>query len=443
MRQYRGLWAGASLLLVLVGCSNSNKKINNPGVYSPIITGISVDHAPAIRGIQNHVTVLVTNVNGLPITYHWSAASGAITDTTVATAAWTPPDSVGTYDLTVSIQAQDGDAKFFKTQTYHVYVDNEYERWTRSDAIQFDPAPVPGGGVLYAEIRDNATGASDAYRVDAPGGGPAQLTSGFFTVTSPTPRADKSQFAFRGVPGAANSVAGIYLLPWAGGDAASASLATRVNQFQKITDTPRFARSGTMLLYASDSISSSTTGLGQRVIYRDAANFASAPVQLLDPNVLLTDGLFSANWGPDVNADGFPDSVVARDVSFPGFAFEQALGLVKLTTGVQNTNPVVWLADSSAAEPDWSPDGQHVVFTRRNPVSGDRDVWIINAASSDTSTAVRVTSGPADDSHPRFSADGTSIIFVSNRADNYGVSGIYPTERRGTNIWSVERFDKP
>jgi Tol biopolymer transport system component len=54
-----------------------------------------------------------------------------------------------------------------------------------------------------------------------------------------------------------------------------------------------------------------------------------------------------------------------------------------------------------------------------------------------------VTSGPADDSHPRFSADGNSIVFVSNRADRYGLNGIYSTERRGYNIWSVQRFDRP
>jgi Tol biopolymer transport system component len=56
---------------------------------------------------------------------------------------------------------------------------------------------------------------------------------------------------------------------------------------------------------------------------------------------------------------------------------------------------------------------------------------------------VRVTSGPADDSQPRFSADGNSIFFISNRVDRYGVTGVYGTERRGTNVWSVAHFDRP
>jgi hypothetical protein len=51
--------------------------------------------------------------------------------------------------------------------------------------------------------------------------------------------------------------------------------------------------------------------------------------------------------------------------------------------------------------------------------------------------------GPADDAHPRFSFDGTKIYFVSNRADRYGLNGVFGTERRGYNVWAVSRFDRP
>jgi Tol biopolymer transport system component len=105
--------------------------------------------------------------------------------------------------------------------------------------------------------------------------------------------------------------------------------------------------------------------------------------------------------------------------------------------------PFQWLPDSSATDPDWSPDGQYVVFADAAVKGGERDIWIIRADTNVRSNAIRVTSGPADDSHPRFSDDGNTIYFVSNRANQYGLNGIFPTERRGYNIWSVTRFDRP
>jgi hypothetical protein len=148
-------------------------------------------------------------------------------------------------------------------------------------------------------------------------------------------------------------------------------------------------------------------------------------------------------WGPDVDGNGLPDSIVCVGYRFFRATNQQARGLFKFPTAPEQSVAVQWLPDSSAAEADWSPDGQHIVYAKPNVLTGDRDIWIINAGSSDPSTAVRVTSGPADDSHPRFSDDGASIFFVSNRADNYGLNGIFNTERRGTNIWSVSRFDTP
>ncbi|MGE5174796.1 MAG: hypothetical protein ACM3JJ_00360 [Hyphomicrobiales bacterium] len=440
MRQLRGLWVGASLLLVLAGCSNKNSITNVKGAYSPLITGLAIDHEPAVRGIPNHLTVEVTNVDGLPITYHWSAASGTMTDTTAVTSTWTAPDTIGTYDVTVSIQAQDGDNHYFKSMTFHVYVDNEYERWTRSEAIQFDPAPINGGGILFAEFEDNATGASAVYRVDTPGGGASQLTSGFFSAASPTPEANLAHFGFAGKVHASDAGPSIWMLPWAGGDTTNAAVIAARNPGQTYLGGSRFAHSGSRILYSSDTLSVPFP----KFSYRDAENFNSPPIGLIQAGALTINGYPNPAWGPDVNADGFPDSVVAREFQFFGInAFQQSTGLWKFPTNVASASALPFLADTAAAEPDWSADGQYIVFAKKNDISGDRDIWIINAGSSNPADEVRITSGPADDSHPRFSEDGSKIYFVSNRADRYGLNGIFDTERRGTNIWSVSRFDEP
>src|SRR5512132_600736 len=154
MRLHRGIWVGACLLLAAAGCGTDEKKINDTGVFSPILTGISSNHEPAARGAANLLTAQVTNVNNVPIRYHWRVEAGTLVDSTSATATWTPPNSIATYDVTVSIEADDGGKHFFKTMTVHMSVDNEFTRWTNTEAIKFDPAPTAGGGVLYAEYHN-------------------------------------------------------------------------------------------------------------------------------------------------------------------------------------------------------------------------------------------------------------------------------------------------
>lgn len=451
MKWMRRLWVGAGLLLAFSSCSEEGTTtITAGGVYSPLITGIAADNEPAIRGVANVFTAIVTNVNGYPITYHWSAGSGVLTDSTGETATWEAPDTIGTYSLTLSIESTDGaGAMFFKTTTYQVFVDNEIVRWTEAPDAQFDPAPTPEGGVLYAQYRNTATGEADVYEVTpsvTPSGikpGPLkQWTSGFFTASSPTMRADGQQIAFQGRKASNDSVI-VWLHPGVQGeDYSPVGFINGQTSNHKFQGTPRFARTGNWLLYGSDS---SFTAV-PRPWYRDAFTYpyqGSAPFRVIEFQALSSNVLWSSNWGPDINADDLPDSIVCPIFRFFGTPSQVSLGLYKFPTSPEQFSSTQWLNDITATEPDWSPDGNHIVFAKRNAVTGDRDIWIINAASEDPSTEIRVTSGPADDSHPRFSADGSKIFFVSNRTSHYGLNGIFNVERRGTNIWSVARFERP
>lgn len=449
MKLIRGLWVGAILLLVFQGCSKDPEEVKGVGTFSPIITGLAIDNEPAVRGIPNQLTVQVTNVNGLPLTVHWSTASGVLTDSTDMNATWVPPDTIGVYDVTVSVEATD-DAEgkyYFKTTTYHVAVDNEFVRWTRSEAVQFDPAPIAQGGLLFAQIRNNSTGQSDIWRVDAPMAGPDKVVSDFWFATSPSPRADQAELIFAGridppvVTVPTNRSTSIYAVDWAGGDATTARVVVQAGAAQTFLQTPRFAPEGTQALYGSDT----TFTTFPRVWRRDMSNFALAPQPLINDQVFFLSTYFTPNWGPDINNDDFPDSIITRGYFGAGQG-ATSRGLYKFgftTLGPSSEGEILALDDSTAADPDWSRDGQYFVFSRRNVGSSDRDIWIIRADTNDPANAVRVTFGPADDSHPRFSADGLTIYFVSDRADRYGLNGLFPTERRGTNLWAVRLFDRP
>ena len=229
------------------------------------------------------------------------------------------------------------------------------------------------------------------------------------------------------------------MLPGAGGDPSTAYPIALRSASQTLLTTPRFARAGNWLFYGSDS----TRAGAPRPWFRDAFSLA-APEPVIVPGTFLAGAAYyQPGLGADLNADGVPDSIVAPSYRFFGLSNQQPRGIYKFATRPPQSAEILWLADSTATELDWSPDGQHIVFAKVNPGLGDRDIWIINANSSDPTTAQRLTFGLADDSHPRFSPDGLSVFFVSNRADHYGLNGIFNTERRGTNIWSVSKFDLP
>jgi Tol biopolymer transport system component len=437
---------GIFVFLVLTGCSNKDKTLNVEGAFSPVIENLSSDHEPPVRGGVNALTAVLSNPRGYTIRYHWSAGAGVMADSTAATTHWTPPDSIGDYPVTVAVQAHDdlNNVDFFKTRTFQVHVDNEFERWTRSIAIQFDVASPAGGKIYYSEIRNPATGESDVWALATPLGSPEQITQSFWQVTQPTAQSDGSRVAFMGKVHATDGGASIWMVPGTGGDTTSASIVIRwTNNSNRFVGGPRFAPSGSMVAYATDTIS--TNFFHPKLWMRDVGNFAAAPIPVQPTTTVDSPEKVNAYWNPSWRGAG--DSVVVESYSNFGQGNVVSRGLFKFSaSGSPPTNPepfARWLSDLTALEPDWSPDGQHIVFSKRSPGHVDRDLWIINANASDPSAARQVTFGPADEFHPRFSSDGSKIFFVSNRIDGYGANGFYDTERRGTNIWSVSRFDLP
>jgi hypothetical protein len=67
--------------------------------------------------------------------------------------------------------------------------------------------------------------------------------------------------------------------------------------------------------------------------------------------------------------------------------------------------------------PRWSPGGTQVVFSRYE-ADGDGDIWIMKA---DGSGQKRLTTNATDDDWAGFSADGSRIVFTSDRHGNYEI----------------------
>jgi eukaryotic-like serine/threonine-protein kinase len=94
-----------------------------------------------------------------------------------------------------------------------------------------------------------------------------------------------------------------------------------------------------------------------------------------------------------------------------------------------------------------SPDGKRVAVERNDPETQNRDIWLVDAVSGATT---RFTSDPGWDAFPTWSADGSRIIFTSNRTGVYNLyvkaSGGAATEQllyesmegKGPTSWSPD-----
>jgi TolB protein len=85
--------------------------------------------------------------------------------------------------------------------------------------------------------------------------------------------------------------------------------------------------------------------------------------------------------------------------------------------------------DFAAINPAWSPDGRRIVFAtvgksraRAGLMSEADDLWTVRA---DGSEPTRLTSSPASDGMPSWSADGR-IFYVSNRSGSPRIWSLLP-----------------
>lgn len=108
-----------------------------------------------------------------------------------------------------------------------------------------------------------------------------------------------------------------------------------------------------------------------------------------------------AAWSPDGTKIAFDSDRDGED---------QEIYVMTLATG-----EITRLTDNSVFDgnPDWSSDGETIVYSRAIPEDGNRgDIFVMNA---DGTGKINLTRHPASDSHPKFTKDGTRIVFNSNR----------------------------
>lgn len=184
-----------------------------------------------------------------------------------------------------------------------------------------------------------------------------------------------------------------------------------------IEDTPRFLRV-TNSDFEESQVSWSANG--RRIAYTSEGFDGRRTVQHVDlttlagePVVFGSDGEADPAWSPvddlivfaKLNPEGQSHGIFLRDPS--------NVNVVQLTAGPHHF-------------PTWSPDGKRLAYISTQN-DGQQDIYIVNvSALGPTSEPYRVTQDAADDYGARWSRDGSSIAFISDRSGNADVYTIAP-----------------
>lgn len=160
------------------------------------------------------------------------------------------------------------------------------------------------------------------------------------------------------------------------------------------------------------------------------------------------------NLGPGVNStagDFGPSYFENDDLGIPTLFFASSrpgsggvdIYRSELTAG-GSFGPATLIAELSTPQNDFRPtirfDGLEVIFDSNRPAppqvpgTGLRDLWFSTRSSPSALWSLpqhvgNVVNGPFNDSLPALSADGSTLVFTSDRLEGFGGSDLYQTSR--------------
>ncbi len=260
-----------------------------------------------------------------------------------------------------------------------------------SEGADFDPELDPSGTILvYASTRHRET--SDLYLKQVTGSAVTQITNDPSNEVMPTISPDGQRVAF------CSDRTGnwdIYVMDIRGGQAI------------QITDDPTddihpsFSQDGQKLVYCSRG---SQSGQWEMVII---------DVEKPTAKNFIGYGLFPT-WSPT------SDKILFQRARQRGTRWFSIWTMLIVDGQAMSPTEIAASANAAVITPDWSPDGNHVVFCTviepenegDNETPTQADVWIMGA---DGNGKTRLTSGHFLNLQPSWAADG-SIFFVSNRS---------------------------
>lgn len=297
----------------------------------------------------------------------------------VGSSDWSPDGSRFVYESTVG----EGNTDIF----LYTVATHQNVNLTRSENFDADPAFTPDGQhVVYVSGRD---GNADIYMMDLDGHDTRRMTDHPAFDNHPSISPDGTQLLF--LSNRDGRDAQLYIK-----DIDDDSPPVRLTDMPGIegNNAKCWSPDGTQIVFTAEADGK------DRVFVLDVSSFPAVPA-IADRDVDL--------GSPKVSPDGLRILFEAR---MPDRSIELRIKDLNAAAWITVYRTEPGLSAALSLSPDWSSDGQKVVFD--NDVNGNTDIYTINA---DGSGLVRLTDDPLPDLTPKFSADGSRIYFAR---DFYG-----------------------
>lgn len=260
--------------------------------------------------------------------------------------------------------------------------------------------PGPGGDVIYTSLR---TGNSQIFRVNADGTGEVRLTQGEHSELQPV-WSRHGHIAFVSTRSGGGDV---YTMDANGGDL------RRVTSRPGLEQSPAWSPDGQHIAYIADG----EGGTELRVARADGSDDRRIAAELRE--------LGAPEWSPDgskialVANIGGKSRIVVADV---------ASGTAQPAT------------NSKGGEfgPVWAPDGRSIVYVH----AGSRTEGVnLRKVQLGSPTSVALTQGMYVNSQPRFSPDGTKLLYLSNASSQGGSMNVHVMNSDGSGVVNLTRWD--
>ena len=238
------------------------------------------------------------------------------------------------------------------------------------------------------------SGTGQLWTVGAEGGKPAQI-EGPFDVMTPRVSPNGRRIAYWGFPSESDPNREIWTIPVAGGTP------VRVASDPAVDWNPVWAPDGRSLYFLSDR--GGTMQIWQIDVDESSGRTTG------EPRALTTPSRFVAHL--TVSGDGRRVAYSSMDLTsnLTRYAFDAAAGVIRGAATPLTTGSRAW------TNPSPSPDGQRIAFTSS---IGQEDVFV---ARADGTGITQLTNDAARDRTPKWSVDGETLAFHSDRGGAFSI----------------------
>jgi Tol biopolymer transport system component len=270
----------------------------------------------------------------------------------------------------------------------------------RATAPRYQPevsaivVPAGGGPVQFVlqpaayEGRIAFESSGDIYVMDADGSNPVNLTKTGSGNFDPAWSPDGRRIAFVGL---------YYDIFVMNADGSNPVRLTFSNGESRSRREPAWSPDGTRIaftyrggIYVMNADGSNVVNLSN-VILSNISDYIFAPI------------FVSLDWSPDGTRIAFSlsDDICCADI---------------YVVDADGSNPrnLTRFSGTDDRSPAWSPDGWRIAHTRRHPLGGDAEIYVMDPSGG---AVVNLSNNAASDREPIWSPDGARIAFESNRDD--------------------------